>query len=105
VDRRPGLLDLVAGQESESARAVAGYRPTFRHRLDDLGTPAADLLRGLPGVARAEAGVKVERPGRRVLPLRDWHFLPKELGRARGLGNETGPRPVWPGPALRRRAQ
>ena len=39
------------------------------------------MLRGLPGVVEVEVevGVKVEKPTQRIIHLRDWHFVPKDL--------------------------
>jgi hypothetical protein len=79
MDRRPELRRLVAKQEAESAQAVAEYQPTLRNRIDDLNISAVDILRPLPGVVQVEACVKVEKPTHRIIHLRDWHFVPKEL--------------------------
>src|SRR5262245_29960621 len=79
VDRRPELRKALAEQEAESARSLARYEPPHRHRVDDLGHPAADLLRGLPGVFRVEVGRRAEPPSARIIHLRDWHFVPEEL--------------------------
>ena len=79
VDRRPDLRKLVAEQEAESAQAVANYRPKTQARIDDLDIAVVDLLRQLPGVVQVEAGVQAEKPTCRIIHLRDWHFVPKEL--------------------------
>jgi hypothetical protein len=66
-------------QRDASAKAAADYAPKVPGRLDDLTAPAADLLRQLPGVVEVEALVSPARPTRRIIHLRDWHFVPEEL--------------------------
>jgi hypothetical protein len=78
-DRIPRLKELVANQEKESTQAVAAYRPKTPARIDDLDISVLDLLRHLPGVAEVEVGVKAEKPACRIVHLRDWHFVPKDL--------------------------
>jgi hypothetical protein len=78
-DRIPKLTKLVADQEEESSQAVNNYQPKTQARLDDLGISVDDLLRRLPGVAQVEVGVRAEKPTCRIVHLRDWHFVPKEL--------------------------
>jgi hypothetical protein len=78
-DRIPKLTKLVADQEEESAQAVKNYQPKSQARIDDLGNSVDDLLRRLPGVAQVEVGVRAEKPTCRIVHLRDWHFVPKEL--------------------------
>ena len=57
----------------------AGYTPRVEGRLDDLAVPAEPILRQLPGVAEVEVR-RSDRPARhRIVHLRDWHFLPKDL--------------------------
>ena len=64
--------------ENETARAVAVYSPKTQGRIDDLTAPAVDILRGLPGVVRVEVA-QVANPTRRIIHLRDWHYVPKDL--------------------------
>jgi hypothetical protein len=89
-DRIPALTRLVAAQEEESAQAVMDYRPAIRARIDDLGLPVADLLRQLPGVADAEVCVPAENPTHRIVHLRDWHFVPKDLYAVEAEGMTAG---------------
>jgi len=79
VDHQRDLRKLIAEQEVESARGVANYQPKATPRIDDLAISAADILRALPGVVQVEVLVKVEKPTSRIIQLRDWHFVPKEL--------------------------
>jgi hypothetical protein len=79
VDRRPELRKLVAVQEAESAQAVTNYQPKTTARIDDLDIPATEILRPLPGIAQVEVCLKAEKPTSRIIHLRDWHFVPKEL--------------------------
>jgi|GEM_PF-1343031 len=78
-DRIPKLKKQIAGQEAESSEAVAKYAPTIKTRIDDLGLPVGDLLRGLPGVVQVEVGVAAKKPTSRIIHLRDWHYVPREL--------------------------
>jgi hypothetical protein len=58
---------------------VEAYRPKVAGRLDDLTSPAEDLLRGLPGVAEVERLVTPKKPTRRIVHLRDLHLVPRDL--------------------------
>src|SRR5947209_13537283 len=78
-DRRPKLKQLVADQEKESTQAVANYLPTNKTRIDDLDAQVVDLLRQLPGVIEVEVAVAAAKPTCRIIHLRDWHFVPKDL--------------------------
>jgi Tfp pilus assembly protein PilO len=78
-DRRPKLKQLVAEQEIESAKAVAGYLPANKTWIDDLDSPVVELLRQLPGVVRVEVAIAATKPTRRIVHLRDYHFVPKDL--------------------------
>lgn len=78
-DRRAELRRLIAEQEAESAQAVAAYAPKAHAQVTDLDSPAAGILRSLPGVVQVEVCVRAEKPTYRIIHLRDWHFVPKEL--------------------------
>jgi hypothetical protein len=73
------LKKLIAGQKVESAQAVAEYTPKTQTRIDDLDSTVDDLLRHLPGVAQVEVAVTAKKPTARIVHLRDWHFVPKDL--------------------------
>src|SRR5262249_17434730 len=77
--RLPELRRMVERQEKESAEAVASSSPTTTARLDDLTASAELLLRQLPGVVRVEVAVRAEQPTHRIVHLRDWHFVPRDL--------------------------
>lgn len=78
-DRIPTLKQQIAEQEEESAQAVADYAPATRTQIDDLHSPVVDLLRQLPGVVQVEVAVTVNEPTSRIIHIRDWHFIPREL--------------------------
>jgi hypothetical protein len=60
------------GQEKAAAEdAVKRYAPTIPGKIDDMGTPATSLLRGLPFVARVDVALLVRRPACRIIQLRD----------------------------------
>jgi len=69
----------VAEEEEESAQAVANYRPKSKSRIGDLTVSVEGILRQLPGVVRVEVVVQAEKPTCRIIHLRDWHFVPKDL--------------------------
>src|SRR5262249_9969003 len=62
-----------------SERAVVEYKPKVSGRLDDLTTSAEALLRQLPGVVQVDTSVSVARPSARIIHLRDWHYVPRDL--------------------------
>jgi hypothetical protein len=78
-DRIERLRQLLEQAEKDAPLAVEGYHPKGAVQLDDLGADAAALLRRLPGVARVEVVVKVERPTARLVHLLDWHAVPRDL--------------------------
>jgi hypothetical protein len=78
-DRVQKLKKLIAEQEAESAHAVAEYTPKTQARIDDLDAHVDDLLRHLPGVAQVELALAAKKPKARIVHLRDWHFVPKDL--------------------------
>jgi hypothetical protein len=45
----------------------------------DLRTPAVEVLRQLPGVAEVEVLVPAAQPTHRIIHLRDYHFVPRDL--------------------------
>jgi hypothetical protein len=73
------LAEEVERQRQGSAAAVAAYAPKVVGRLDDLRANAAAILRQLPGVARVEVLVAVPKPTHRIIHLRDWHHVPRDL--------------------------
>ena len=52
--------------------------PTHAGRIDDLWTPAAELIRLVPGVATVECARLASTPKRRIIHIRDWHVVSKE---------------------------
>jgi hypothetical protein len=88
-NRIPQLRALVEQQQKESAEAAAAYVPKMMGRIDDLTASAETVLRELPGVVHVEVAVRAEQPTYRIVHLRDWHFVPKDLY-AIDLRNATG---------------
>ncbi len=78
-DRIQKLKKQIAEQEAESTQAVADYAPASKVRIDDHNSSVADLLRQLPGVVHVEGGVAATKPTNRIIHLRDWHYVPKDL--------------------------
>lgn len=78
-NRIPKLKKQIAEQEVESDQAVAKYLPITKTRIDDLDSPVVDLLRKLPGVVQVDVSVTAKNPASRIVHLRDYHFVSKEL--------------------------
>jgi hypothetical protein len=78
-NRIPKLKQRLAELEKEIEQAVSSYAPKSKARIDDLAAPADDILRGLPGVVEVEFLVKAQKPTRRLIQLRDWHYVAKDL--------------------------
>ncbi len=66
-------------EQYDSAQVAAEYQPSIPGRLDDLTIPAEALVRGLPGVVGVEVAVSSLKPTHRIVQLRDWHFVPRDL--------------------------
>jgi hypothetical protein len=80
TDERIAQLEQRVEQERRaSAAAPAAYVPQVPGSIEDLGAPAADILRQLPGVAGVEVLVACPKPTHRIIHLRDWHFVPRDL--------------------------
>lgn len=78
-NRIPMLKQRLAEREKEIEQAVSSYAPKSKARIDDLAAPADEILRDLPGVVQVEFLVKADKPTRRVIHLRDWHYVAKDL--------------------------
>src|SRR5262245_14755323 len=66
-------------QRKLTAEAVDRYAPQTAWQPDDLGTSLPDLLRQLPGVAEVETLVSPRQVTGRIIHLRDYHHVPREL--------------------------
>jgi hypothetical protein len=78
-NRLTSLRAMVEQLEKESAEAATSYAPKVTARLDDLNASAESVLRQLPGVIQVEVAVPAQEPKHRIVHLRDWHFVPKDL--------------------------
>jgi hypothetical protein len=78
-NRLTRLRAMVERQEKESTEAATSYAPKVTARLDDLTASAESVLRQLPGVVQVEVAVQAQDPKHRIVHLRDWHFVPKDL--------------------------
>jgi hypothetical protein len=67
----------------EQARAAPGpadaYTPNTVDPIADPSTDAANMLRQLPGMVEVEALVTCPQPTHRIIHLRDWHHVPRDL--------------------------
>lgn len=78
-NRIPVLKKRLAEREKEIGQTVAAYSPKTNARIDDLSAPVAEIFRGLPGVVQIEVLVKTDKPTGRIIHIRDWHYVPKDL--------------------------
>lgn len=78
-NRIPVLKKRLAEREEGIERAIAVYSPKANNRIDDLPAPADEILRGLPGVIQVEVLVTSDKPTGRIIHLRDWHYVAKDL--------------------------
>jgi hypothetical protein len=73
-DPPPKTVELAERVEQErhvSAEAVDAYVPKVTGRIDEQASPAADILRQIPGVAHVEVLVSSPKPTHRIIQLRD----------------------------------
>jgi hypothetical protein len=77
--RSAELRDRLPEARAAAERAVNHYSPPEPAPITDPATPAAELLRRLPGVVKAEVLVQADRPKRRIIHVRDWHAVPRDL--------------------------
>jgi hypothetical protein len=77
-DRIKQLEQQVEHERHSSEHTAKTYVPKAAGKLDDLTTPAGDILREVPGVADVEVLVKAPKPTHRVIHIRDWHFVSRD---------------------------
>jgi hypothetical protein len=73
------LRGRVEKEHAAAAEAVEKYQPQDKGKVDDLRRPVADLLRRLPGVVGVEVVPAEGKPARRLIHLRDFHHVPRDL--------------------------
>jgi hypothetical protein len=73
------LRGRIEKERAAAAEAVEKYQPQDKGKVDDLGRPAADILRQLPGVVSVEVVPADGKPARRLIHLRDFHYVTRDL--------------------------
>jgi hypothetical protein len=73
------LRGRIEKERTASAEAVEKYRHQDNSKVDDLGRPVEDILRQLPGVVSVEVVPAEGKPARRLIHLRDFHYVPRDL--------------------------
>ncbi len=63
----------------QSQDPASHYRPKSTTSVDAIETPVAGLLRGLPGVVDVNVSPAKRKLDHRIIHLKDWHFLPRNL--------------------------
>jgi len=77
--RIPELTAQLERVTVEIDAALTSYAPKTPSRIDDLSISANDLLKQLPGVVNVQWERALNRPAHRIIHLRDWHFVPKDI--------------------------
>src|SRR5262245_8103218 len=72
-------LERLEQEVAQERQAGHEYVPKVVGRIDDPAAPAADILRQVPEVADIEVLVGDPRPTGRIVHVRDWHFVPRDL--------------------------
>lgn len=73
------LQQMVEQDRAVTEDALNRYTPRLIGRLDDPAVNAGDVLQHLPGVVEVQPLVHPAPPTHRIVHLRDWHFVPKDL--------------------------
>jgi hypothetical protein len=84
------LRGRVAKERAAATEAVEKYRPATTGKVDDLGRPAADIVRRLPGVVSVEVVPAGGKQARRLIHLRDFQDVPRDLFPREVLGSSQG---------------
>src|SRR5262245_747913 len=66
-------------QVGKARKETPSYRPKNAGRIDNLSYSAEDILRQIPGIADVEVAVPAKNPTHRIVHIRDWHHVSKEL--------------------------
>jgi hypothetical protein len=77
--RIPALREQVEHQRKTSDRAAATYVPRITGKIDDLNVYAEAILQQLPGVVRVDFQAATTKSRSRIIHLRDWHVVPRNL--------------------------
>lgn len=73
------LRTLVEQDRLAADDGLRRYAPRSKAHVDDLAADLCDILRQVPGVAGVESLVRPDKPTHRIVHLRDWRFVPKDL--------------------------
>lgn len=65
-------------QRADLDGIVDGYGPTVVGNITDLDVSAEEVLKSLPGVESVERTTSGENPTKRIIHIRDWHFVSKD---------------------------
>ena len=71
--------DTLEMRQATLAEQVERYQPSSPVLLDDMTTPLADTLRGLPGVYRVDVPLSPVKPRKRIVHFLDWHYVDRDL--------------------------
>lgn len=76
-ETKPSLDSRLQKDRSEYNRVIASYKPTKPGNITDLQISAEDILKSLPGVMSVERTAIGNNISKRIIHLRDWHFVSK----------------------------
>ena len=74
-ETKPSLDSRLQKDRSEYNRVIASYKPTKPGNITDLEISAEDILKSLPGVMSVERTAIGNNISKRIIHLRDWHFV------------------------------
>ena len=80
-DRQSSIDELNRRVEEKRATLdaiVDGYEPSVTGNITDLNVSAEEILNSLPGVVSVERLSSGKNPTKRIIHLRDWHFVTKD---------------------------
>ena len=79
-DRQSSIDELNRRVEEKRATLdaiVDGYEPSVTGNITEMNVSAEEILNSLPGVVSVERMSSGENPTKRIIHIRDWHFVTK----------------------------
>jgi len=75
VEQLKSLKASIIEQRIAAADGVDSYRPKAPDKIEDITSPAVDILRSLPGVVAVEIPLAAKKPAQRIIHILDWHYV------------------------------
>ena len=80
-ERQSSIEQLRQRLDNDRAKldAIADtYQPSVTGKITEMNVSAEEILNSLPGVVSVERMSSGENPTRRIIHIRDWHFVTKD---------------------------